>query len=593
MKKNIFTRALAMLVGAGLVCTTLPAATASAAEPAVNESAKQVLSLSTTTTTTMITTTTTADPVIDECYSTMIEYDRTLLAVGETMEVRFWNPETGECTGGDISEVSDNITYEYEEGTDTIYITALSAGVGKMYVRESSCAFGAYVVFDVMDDQGIVTTTTTTTTTAFTGTMTTAPAYTTGETTLRTTETMAPDETELHIDIGVLEDGLQIEFGQSLENVYRVMMDISNVALNEGERAYLRFDVDAGTESRQVLYPLSTYCYSSMDKWWTELFPANGFSYAFVRHPSNDVTALEPVSVLDVIASDFCDTLLAAVKASETAVVEIIREDVTTAPPAIGTTSSTTYTTTSDLLGFTTDTIETTVTDPYNFTMETGASVTVPVFYEDLSGTVETVTVDSGGTIIDVTKSEDLDTLINLHVLAIAPGEDVIRLRLDDGSEFIVRITVTEAQTTSVTTATTASVTNTSDGTVTTLPTTYGSTTTPPHTTMTTSYRTTTAPPYTIMTTTTTTGTSDFSEETCGDIDGSASIDLSDASAVLSVYAQNAAGLTLDGYTDAQLAAADVNGDGISDLGDASCILSYYAKNAAGLNPTWEEILGK
>ena len=61
----------------------------------------------------------------------------------------------------------------------------------------------------------------------------------------------------------------------------------------------------------------------------------------------------------------------------------------------------------------------------------------------------------------------------------------------------------------------------------------------------------------------------------------------------LSVYAQNAAGLTLDGYTDAQLAAADVNGDGISDLGDASCILSYYAKNAAGLNPTWEEILGK
>ncbi|MBQ8688304.1 MAG: hypothetical protein IJ512_07140, partial [Ruminococcus sp.] len=107
------------------------------------------------------------------------------------------------------------------------------------------------------------------------------------------------------------------------------------------------------------------------------------------------------------------------------------------------------------------------------------------------------------------------------------------------------------------------------------------STTTPATTTTTTAF-----------TGTMTTTTSDSGKESCGDVDGNSVIDLVDASAVLSAYAQNAAGLTAEDYTGSQLTAADVNGDSKADLADASFILRYYARNAAGLSPTWEEILG-
>lgn len=36
--------------------------------------------------------------------------------------------------------------------------------------------------------------------------------------------------------------------------------------------------------------------------------------------------------------------------------------------------------------------------------------------------------------------------------------------------------------------------------------------------------------------------------------------------------------------------AADVNADDRMDISDATAILTYYARNAAGLNPSWDEI---
>ncbi len=131
------------------------------------------------------------EPVPD--YITALEYDNSPMTVGETREIRFYHPETLTAAMADISEVSSNITYTYEEGSDTIYITATAAGTAKMYVREADCAFGAYVTIEVNE---AATTTTTTTVTETTTTTTTEPAT---ETTTTTSEevvetTTTPEE---------------------------------------------------------------------------------------------------------------------------------------------------------------------------------------------------------------------------------------------------------------------------------------------------------------------------------------------------------------------------------------------------------------
>ncbi len=107
------------------------------------------LAITEATTTTTQTETTTTTAVF--CYATKVEYDNSPLAVGETRAVRFYHPETNSASGADIGEVSDNISYTYDEGSDTIYITALAAGDAKMYIRESDCAFGAYVNLTVTE----------------------------------------------------------------------------------------------------------------------------------------------------------------------------------------------------------------------------------------------------------------------------------------------------------------------------------------------------------------------------------------------------------------------------------------------------------
>ena len=78
--------------------------------------------------------------------------------------------------------------------------------------------------------------------------------------------------------------------------------------------------------------------------------------------------------------------------------------------------------------------------------------------------------------------------------------------------------------------------------------------------------------------------------DTRGDVNGDLAADLDDASAILTIYACNGAGLD-SGFSDEQLTAADVNEDGVITLDDASAVLSYYARKGAGLGTDWDEII--
>ncbi len=125
----------------------------------------------TTVTTTTTTETTTTTAIFD--YVTQVEYDDSPMEIGETRAVRFYHPETGTAANAQFMEVSDNITYEYEEGSDTVYITATASGDAKMYILAEDCAFGAYVNLEVLECVLTTTTTDTTTTTTETTTETT------------------------------------------------------------------------------------------------------------------------------------------------------------------------------------------------------------------------------------------------------------------------------------------------------------------------------------------------------------------------------------------------------------------------------------
>ena len=73
-------------------------------------------------------------------------------------------------------------------------------------------------------------------------------------------------------------------------------------------------------------------------------------------------------------------------------------------------------------------------------------------------------------------------------------------------------------------------------------------------------------------------------------LDGAVSID--DATIALSVYAMQAAGLSIERYSAVQQSAADADADSTVTITDATAILVYYARGAAGLTADWDEILG-
>ncbi|MDE6021379.1 MAG: hypothetical protein K2H01_10365 [Ruminococcus sp.] len=77
-----------------------------------------------------------------------------------------------------------------------------------------------------------------------------------------------------------------------------------------------------------------------------------------------------------------------------------------------------------------------------------------------------------------------------------------------------------------------------------------------------------------------------------GDLDGNASIDITDAAGILKMYAGEAAGI-IDVNFDMNSDAADINRDGNIDISDAAAALEYYASCAAGIDIDWESILQK
>ena len=66
-----------------------------------------------------------------------------------------------------------------------------------------------------------------------------------------------------------------------------------------------------------------------------------------------------------------------------------------------------------------------------------------------------------------------------------------------------------------------------------------------------------------------------------GDVDGDGSIDSTDASQVLVIYAANQTGEPME-LTDRESSAADINMDGFIDASDASTILAYYSYTQTG-----------
>ncbi len=138
MKKNTFKKAISLLTASLMAAMCVPAFPVSAVESYAEPA--PLYELSTTTTTT-----------IAECYETVVEYDSSPLPVYHELPVRFYNSATGTATNAQIMEVSDNIDYVYEEGSDTVYIYTLAPGEAKMYILAEGCAFGAYVTFTVTD----------------------------------------------------------------------------------------------------------------------------------------------------------------------------------------------------------------------------------------------------------------------------------------------------------------------------------------------------------------------------------------------------------------------------------------------------------
>ncbi len=87
-----------------------------------------------------------------------------------------------------------------------------------------------------------------------------------------------------------------------------------------------------------------------------------------------------------------------------------------------------------------------------------------------------------------------------------------------------------------------------------------------------------------------------YSNETAtgmlGDVTGDGIIDATDASAILTAYAEESVG-KISGFTKEQKNLADVNNDGIFDAVDASAVLTFYAKSSAGYTGTFEEFLAE
>ena len=108
------------------------------------------VTLTDTTTTAVITTTAEID------YATNLNYDNSLMKVGETRKILVSHPVTGSTSPIKIDDIYDNVEVSYEEGTDAVYVTALAPGNAMVYIWGSGCSFGSYAEFTVIDDDTVI-----------------------------------------------------------------------------------------------------------------------------------------------------------------------------------------------------------------------------------------------------------------------------------------------------------------------------------------------------------------------------------------------------------------------------------------------------
>ncbi|MBQ4617545.1 MAG: dockerin type I repeat-containing protein [Clostridia bacterium] len=131
--KRHFLKHLSLLVTPVLLTTCVCASTITA-----NTSVAVAADNETTTTTTAV-----------ACYATQLSYDRSPMVVGETRAIQFYHPVTKVARGGSVDTTSTNIAISYEDGSDTVYVTALAEGEAKLYIHENDCAFGAYAYLTI------------------------------------------------------------------------------------------------------------------------------------------------------------------------------------------------------------------------------------------------------------------------------------------------------------------------------------------------------------------------------------------------------------------------------------------------------------
>ena len=259
-------------------------------------------------------------------------------------------------------------------------------------------------------------------------------------------------------------------------------------------------------------------------------------------------------------------------------------ESTTTTTIPITTTSTTESTTTTTIPTTTTTTISTTTTS----TTESTTTTTIPATTTSTTESTTTTTIPTTTTTTiptTTTSTTESTTTTTIPTTTTSTTE----------STTTTTIPATTTSTTESTTTTTIPATTT-----TTISTTTTTTTTTAETiisTTTTSETTTTVPTTSEENPDATTTTEPIEMGIYGDVDRNGTVDVSDAVAVLTYYAKQAAGLeVIFGETPEEneviFALADVDQDGMITVQDAVYILTYYAQKASGIQPSWKELTG-
>ena len=91
-------------------------------------------------------------------FAPVLEYDNSPMRIGETREVRISSRFVSDIKVTGITEISKNLSCEYDKNSDTFTITALAEGSAKAYVMGKDCAFGSYLHIEILPESATETT---------------------------------------------------------------------------------------------------------------------------------------------------------------------------------------------------------------------------------------------------------------------------------------------------------------------------------------------------------------------------------------------------------------------------------------------------